>query len=141
MFNVENQQGPAGQLRELCAMSCGSLDGRGVWGRMDTCVSMVECLCCPPKVSQRCKLAMPQNNRKFLKVTSITRTHNKIDSEDGLFKKDLIRNLREEACSPSTSCKRPTQTNFLYVKTCWRPRSPVDRAIPLSSCLAGRGPG
>ena len=36
VFNMENQQGPAGQHRELCSMSCGSLDGRGVWGIRDT---------------------------------------------------------------------------------------------------------
>ena len=27
-------------------MLCGSLDGRGVWGRMDTCICMAESLCC-----------------------------------------------------------------------------------------------
>ena len=27
-------------------MLCGSLDGRGVWGRMDTCMYMAESLCC-----------------------------------------------------------------------------------------------
>ena len=47
MFNMENQQGPAGQHRELCSMSCGSLDGRGVWERRDTCECMPESLCCP----------------------------------------------------------------------------------------------
>ena len=31
---------------ELCSMLCGSLDGRGVWGRMDTCMYMAESLCC-----------------------------------------------------------------------------------------------
>ena len=25
----------------------GGLDGRGVWGRMDTCKCMAESLCCP----------------------------------------------------------------------------------------------
>ena len=30
-------------------MLCGSLDGRGVWGRMDTCVCMAESLCYPPE--------------------------------------------------------------------------------------------
>ena len=30
-------------------MLCGSLDGRGVWGRMDTCICMAESLCCPPE--------------------------------------------------------------------------------------------
>ena len=29
---------------ELCSGLCGSLDGRGVWGRMDTCISMAESL-------------------------------------------------------------------------------------------------
>ena len=38
LFIMENQQGPAGQHRELCSVSCGSLDGRGVWGRMDMCL-------------------------------------------------------------------------------------------------------
>ena len=32
-----------------CLMSCGSLDGRGVLGRMDTCMCVTESLCCPPK--------------------------------------------------------------------------------------------
>ena len=27
----------------------GSLDGRGVWRRMDTCICMAESLCCPPE--------------------------------------------------------------------------------------------
>ena len=30
-------------------MLCGSSDGRGVWGRMDTCVHMAEALCCSPE--------------------------------------------------------------------------------------------
>ena len=34
---------------ELCSMSCGSLDGRGVWGRVDTCICMAESLCCSPE--------------------------------------------------------------------------------------------
>ena len=28
---------------------CGSLDRRGVWERMDTCLCMAESLCCPPE--------------------------------------------------------------------------------------------
>ena len=34
---MDNRQGPTVQPREFCSMLCGSLDGRGVWGRMDTC--------------------------------------------------------------------------------------------------------
>ena len=30
-------------------MLCGILDGRGVWGRMDTYIRMVESLCCSPE--------------------------------------------------------------------------------------------
>ena len=30
-------------------MLCGSLDGKGVWETMDTCVCMAESLCCSPE--------------------------------------------------------------------------------------------
>ena len=36
IFKMDNQQGPTIQHRELCSMSCGSLGGRGVWGKTDT---------------------------------------------------------------------------------------------------------
>ena len=36
-------------LYELCSMLCGSLDGRGVWQRVDTCVCMAESLCHAPE--------------------------------------------------------------------------------------------
>ena len=47
VFNMDSQQGPAYQHRELCSLLCGSLDGRGVWGRMDTCICIAESLCSP----------------------------------------------------------------------------------------------
>jgi len=34
---------------ELGSMLCGNLDGRGVWGRMATCVYMAESLHCSPE--------------------------------------------------------------------------------------------
>ena len=38
---MDNQQGPTVKHRELCSMSCGSLErGEVVWGRMDTCICM-----------------------------------------------------------------------------------------------------
>jgi len=43
---MDNQQGLTTQHMELCSVISGSLDGRGVWGRMDTCVCMTESLCC-----------------------------------------------------------------------------------------------
>ena len=33
----------------LCAQCCPSLDGTGVWGRMDTCICMAESLHCSPE--------------------------------------------------------------------------------------------
>jgi len=36
---------------ELFLMLCGSLDGRGVWGRMDTCICMAESLSCSPQTT------------------------------------------------------------------------------------------
>jgi len=48
IFKMDNQQGPTVQHTELCSVLCSSLDGRGVWGRMDTCMCMAESLCCPP---------------------------------------------------------------------------------------------
>ena len=49
ILKMDNQQGPTVQHRELCSMLCSHLDGRGVWGRMDTCVCMAESLHCPPE--------------------------------------------------------------------------------------------
>ena len=51
VFNMENQQGPAVRHRELCSMSRGSLDGRGVWGRAGTCVCVTGSLSCPAGVT------------------------------------------------------------------------------------------
>ena len=34
---------------ELCSVLRGSLDGRGVWGRLCTCVCLAESLCCLPE--------------------------------------------------------------------------------------------
>ena len=49
---------------ELYSMLCGSLDGRGVWGRTDTC--MAESLHLKPL--QHCYLAIPQYKIKSLKL-------------------------------------------------------------------------
>ena len=49
IFKMDNQQGPTIQHMELYSMLCASLDGRGVWGRMDACICMAESLCCLPE--------------------------------------------------------------------------------------------
>ena len=49
VFKMGNQQGPVVQHMELCSMLCGSLDGSGAWGRVDTCMCMAESLHCSPE--------------------------------------------------------------------------------------------
>jgi hypothetical protein len=46
---MDNQQGPTVQHMELCSALFGSLDGRGVWRRVYTCICMAETLGCPPE--------------------------------------------------------------------------------------------
>ena len=48
-------------------MLCGSLDGRGVWRRMDTCVCicMAESLCCSPEITALFIGNTPIPNKKF----------------------------------------------------------------------------
>ena len=38
IFKMDNLEGHTGNSAELC----GSLDGKGVWGRMDTCICMAK---------------------------------------------------------------------------------------------------
>ena len=47
---MDNQQGLTIQHMELCSMLYASLDGKGVWGRMDICVCIAESLCCSPGI-------------------------------------------------------------------------------------------
>ena len=45
-----------------------SLDGRGVWGRIDTCVCMAESLCCSPETVTTLLIGYtPIQNKKFEK--------------------------------------------------------------------------
>ena len=62
VFKMDNQQGPTVEHRELYSMWCGSLDGRAVWGRMDTCAHIwLSPWAMHLKLSQHCSLAIPQN--------------------------------------------------------------------------------
>ena len=64
IFKMDNQQGPTAEHREPCLLSCGSLGGRGVWGRMDTCVCVAESSAVSLKQSQCCQSAMLQYKTK-----------------------------------------------------------------------------
>ena len=47
-------------------MSCGSLDRREVWGRMDTCICMAESLHCSPEmITALLTCYTPTQNQKF----------------------------------------------------------------------------
>ena len=46
---MDNQQGPTVEHMELCSILFGSLDGRGAWGGMNTCVCMAESRHCSPE--------------------------------------------------------------------------------------------
>ena len=48
-IKVDNQQGPTVLHIELYSTLYGSLNQRGVWGRMGTCICMTEPLCRPPE--------------------------------------------------------------------------------------------
>ena len=52
-------------------MLCGSLQGRGVWGRMDTCICMAESLCCQPETITSLLISYtPIWNKKLKKNSS-----------------------------------------------------------------------
>ena len=52
-------------------MLCGSLDGRGVWGRMDTYISMTESLYCPLEIATRLLIGYTSmQNTNFLRAGS-----------------------------------------------------------------------
>ena len=47
IFKMDNQQRPTVSHRQLCSILCGSLGGRGVWGRTNTHLCTAESFCCP----------------------------------------------------------------------------------------------
>ena len=49
LVKMDIQQGPTVKHKELCSVLCGSLDGKGFLGRMDTCIYMAGSLYCPPE--------------------------------------------------------------------------------------------
>ena len=49
-------------------MLCGSLDGRGVWGRIDICICIAESFFCPPETITILLIGCtPKQNKKFNK--------------------------------------------------------------------------
>ena len=60
-------------------MLCGSLDGRGVWGRMNTCICMTEFLRCSPEailtllISYACMLSHFSHDQLFVTLWTVAR--------------------------------------------------------------------
>ena len=49
-------------------MLCGSLDGRAVWERMETCTCVAESFCCPPETITTLLIDhTPKQNKKLNK--------------------------------------------------------------------------
>ena len=66
MFAVKNRKNVL--CRELCLVLCGSLDGKGVWGKMDKCICMAESVCCPPQT-----ITTLSTDYQFSSVQSLSR--------------------------------------------------------------------
>ena len=66
LFAVKNRKNVL--CRELCLVLCGSLDGKGVWGKMDKCICMAESVCCPPQT-----ITALSTDYQFSSVQSLSR--------------------------------------------------------------------
>lgn len=62
---MDKQKGPTVDSMELCSMFCGSLDGRGIWRRMDTYIRMAKSLRGPPEAITFLFGYTPVQNKKF----------------------------------------------------------------------------
>ena len=61
---------------ELCSILCGGLDGREVWGRMDTCICLAESHYCPPETITRLLIGYtPIQNKKLKKSKTQPLSH------------------------------------------------------------------
>ena len=75
-------------------MLCGSLDDRGVWGRLDTYICMAESLCCPTAMITTLLISYTPIQNKKLK-TNKQKTIDARRQWDCKFKV-----LREKNCQP-----------------------------------------
>ena len=72
MFKTDSREGPTMEHEETCSMLCGKLDGRRVWGRMDTCIRTAEFLRCSLEtVTTLLIYYLPIENKKFKKINAL----------------------------------------------------------------------
>ena len=60
---------------ELSSVIYASLDGMGVWGRMDTCICMAKSLHCSPETPTTLLIGLSQSKIKYLKLKKIYVLH------------------------------------------------------------------
>ena len=64
ILKVDNQQRPPVPKMGLCSTLCGSLVGKGVWGRMDTWICTAKSLRCPPETIHNIDWLYPNTKKK-----------------------------------------------------------------------------
>ena len=74
---------------ELWSMLGGSLDGKGVWGRMDTCTSMAESLYCSPETTTTLFISYtPTQSKTFEEkrngATTSPQEKNRVSCKEGM---------------------------------------------------------
>ena len=98
-----------------CSVLCGSLDGRGVWGRKDTWIYMAESFCSPPKTITTVLISY-----QFSSVQSLSRVR--------LFATPWI-TARQAALSITISQSSP-QTHVHWVHDAIQPSHPLSSPSP-----------
>ena len=69
-------------------MVCGSLDGRGVGGRMDKCILRLSCSAMPLKLSQHCKPTILQYKIKIKEKVKNKKAMNNKNNIQCMFEKE-----------------------------------------------------
>ena len=70
ILKMDNQQGTIIQHIEHYSVLCSNLDGRGLWGRIDTYICMAETLHCSPEITTTLLIGYTSIQNKMFKQTN-----------------------------------------------------------------------
>ena len=85
---------------QLCSVLCGSLDGRGFWARMDTCLYMADSICCSSETITTLLISYnPIQNKKFKKQKEPKKKKNAL-------LKNTNHHLTLQGCHKSSTCQK-----------------------------------